>query len=39
MLAPVKDGVGLDGIAFGSDGNLYDNDGCGIGVSYSFGND
>jgi hypothetical protein len=23
MLAPAKDGVGLDGIAFGSDGNLY----------------
>jgi streptogramin lyase len=25
MLAPAKDGVGLDGIAFGSDGNLYVN--------------
>jgi hypothetical protein len=23
MLAPAKDGVGLDGIAFGADGNLY----------------
>ena len=25
LLAPAKDGVGLDGIAFGSDGNLYVN--------------